>query len=65
MTMLECHETDARLIAAAPELLAAAKAALADLEGIMPDYEPSGDREHPAWVTINELRDAITKAKEG
>lgn len=53
---------NARLIAAAPDLLQAARCALADLEGIMPDFEPSGDREHPAWKTIEELKAAISKA---
>ena len=47
---------------AAPELLAALKCALADLEGIMPEFEPSGDREHPAWQTIEEVKAAIAKA---
>lgn len=40
----------------------AARCALADLEGIMPEYEPSGDREHPAWRTIKELKKAIRHA---
>lgn len=40
----------------------AARCALADLEGIMPEYEPSGDREHPAWLTIKELKKAIRQA---
>ena len=40
----------------------AATNALADLEGIMPEFEPSGDREHPAWITIKELRDALIEA---
>ena len=40
-------------------LLDAARCALADLEGIMPVYDPDGDRKHPAWKTINELRQAI------
>jgi len=35
---------------------------LADLEGIMPEFEPSGDREHPGWTTIEELKAAINKA---
>jgi len=52
-------EANARLIAKAPDLLFAAKCALADLEGIMPEFEPSGDREHPAWETINLLKKAI------
>lgn len=60
-----CDETgnataNARLIAAAPDLLAAAQCALADLEGILPEFDP--EREHPAWETLAELRAAITKA---
>jgi len=35
--------------------------ALADLEGIMPEFEPSGYREHPGWITINELKIGIAK----
>jgi hypothetical protein len=52
-------ESTARLLAKAPDLLFAAKCALADLEGIMPEFEPSGDREHPAWETIKLLKKAI------
>ena len=37
-------------------LLQLAQRALADLEGIMPEFEPSGDRQHPAWQTIRELQ---------
>ena len=48
---------------ATPELLAAAVCALADLEGIMPEFDPDGDRTHPGWQTIKELRAAIAKAK--
>ena len=40
-------------------LIEAARAALADLQGIMPEFEPSGDREHPAWQTIEELESAL------
>jgi hypothetical protein len=54
---------NARLIAAAPELLIAARCALADLEGVVPEFEPSGDRKHPAWTTIHELKQAIAKAE--
>lgn len=49
---------NARLIAAAPELLDACRCALADLEGIAGDLP--GD--HPAYLTIKELRAAIEKA---
>jgi hypothetical protein len=38
------------------ELVQAARCALADLEGIMPEHEPSGDRTHPGWQTVAELR---------
>jgi hypothetical protein len=40
-------------------LVAAARCALADLEGIMPEHEPGGERSHPAWRTIAELRAAL------
>ena len=30
--------------------------ALADLEGAMPELEPSGDRTHPGWTTISEIK---------
>ncbi len=40
-------------------LIEAAKCALADLEGIMPEFEPSGDRQHSGWKTINELKKAL------
>lgn len=43
------------------QLLQAAKNALADMEGIMPEFEPSGDRQHPAWKTIEELRKSIER----
>ena len=56
-------EADARLIAAAPDLLAAALCALADFEGILPEFDP--EREHPAWETLAELRAAIAKATGG
>ena len=58
------NEANAKLISAAPELLDAAKCALADLEGIMPEFEPSGDREHPGWTTIEELKAVIQKATQ-
>jgi hypothetical protein len=53
---------NAKLIAAAPELLFAARCALADLEGVMPEFEVSGDREHSGWRTIKELKAVIKKA---
>lgn len=56
----EANASNACLIAAAPDLLAAARCALADFEGILPEFDP--EREHPAWETLAELRAAITKA---
>ena len=46
------------------DLYWAARCALADLEGIMPEFEPSGDREHSGWKTIEELKNAIAKADQ-
>ena len=51
---------NACLIASAPELLDVCRCALADLEGVLPEYDP--EREHPAWETLQELRAAIVKA---
>lgn len=48
-----------------PPLLQAARCALADLEGIMPSFEPSGDRQHPGWQTIEDLRQAIASVEAG
>ena len=62
MATLEEPEGHNLTAEAAPELLAAAKCALADLEGIMPEFEPDGS-EHPGWKTIEELRAAINKAE--
>jgi hypothetical protein len=45
-------------------LLVAAKNALAELEGIMPEHDPTGDRWHPGWLTIKELKAAIAGARE-
>jgi|TARA_R110000824_G_C14869274_1_gene642115 hypothetical protein len=45
------------------ELLFVARCSLADLEGIMPEYEPNGDRSHSGWKTIEELKVAINLAE--
>jgi hypothetical protein len=45
-------------------LVEAVRYALADLEGIMPDFDMSGDRLHPAWATIDDLRTALKNAQE-
>ena len=44
-------------------LLQVARRALADLVGVMPEFEPSGDRRHPAWVTIAELATVISQVQ--
>ena len=46
------------------KLLLVAKCALADLEGIMPEFESSGDRKHPAWKTLKDLRTAIAAVEK-
>ena len=48
----------------ADEMLAALRCALADLSGIMPEIDPSGDREHSGWQTIKDIQTAIAKAEE-
>ena len=35
------------------------RCALADLEGIMPEHDPDGDRSHPAWKTIEEIKEVL------
>lgn len=60
-------ETDianARLIAAAPDLLAACRCALADMEGSY-SREDWDDDENPVALTIRELIAAIAKAGGG
>ena len=52
-------QANARLIAAAPDLLAAARCALADLQGLIGDL----DDDHPAHLTEAELRAAIARAE--
>ena len=51
-----------------PTVTECALCALADLEGIMPQIEPSGERKHPGWQTIEDLRQALgldkTKAQD-
>lgn len=49
------------LLSAAPAMLEALQCALADLEGILPEFDP--EQEHPAWETLAEIRAAIAKAE--
>ena len=46
-------------------LVFSCRCALADLEGIMPELEPSGDREHPGWQTVKELQDTLSPLASG
>jgi len=55
------HAANARLIAAAPDLLSACRCALADLEGMCGLVE----EDHPCFETIEELKAAIEKAEGG
>jgi len=52
-TVCECQTIDDERI------LSVCKCALADLEGIMPEFDPSGDRLHSGWKTIEELKELI------
>ena len=46
------------------KLLKCCRNALADLEGVMPEFEPEGDRTHSGWTTIEELKSALAKVSE-
>ena len=41
------------------KLISAARAALADLQSIMPEFDADGDRKHSGWKTILDLADAL------
>jgi len=43
------------------DLIHWAKCALLDLNAVMPEVEPSGDRTHPGWQTIRELDKIISE----
>lgn len=58
------NEANAALIAAAPDLLAACRCALADMEGSY-SREDWDDDENPVALTIRELIAAIAKAGGG
>ena len=45
------------------QIMLAMKCAQADLEGVMPEVDPSGDRTHSGWQTIKDLKKAINKMK--
>lgn len=41
------------------KIIGTMQCAIADLEGIMPEHDPSGDRKHPAWKTLDELKKLV------
>lgn len=45
-------------------LLQACKCALTGLQGVMPVYDPDGNRTNPAWETMKELKSIIYQAEE-
>ena len=36
---------------------------LADLEGIMPEFEPDGERSHPGWQSIDEAKVVLAETE--
>lgn len=42
-------------------LISVLRSALADLYGIMPEFDPGGERAHPGWQTIDDLRQIIAE----
>ena len=36
----------------------------ADLQGILPEFEPSGNRMHPAWATLKEIKEFLKEVGE-
>jgi hypothetical protein len=47
----------------ASELLLECKCALADLQGIMPEFDP--EKNHSAWETVGKLEDVIATTTKG
>jgi 2-iminoacetate synthase ThiH len=45
-----------------PRAINLIRCALADLEGIMPEIDSTGDREHPGWRTMKEMIDFLKDA---
>ncbi len=56
---------DRRIHKKAKELYAEAKNTLLVLEGIMPHYDPLGDRSHEGWHCINNLKRIIDDIENG
>ena len=43
------------------ELKTILRCALADLQGMVEEIDPSGDRVHPAWTTIREIEQLVNR----
>jgi hypothetical protein len=52
----ECPSEAKSIDRAWAKVTLALRCALADLEGVMPEFEPTGDRQHPGWKTIKDLK---------
>ncbi len=42
-------------------MIHALRCAQADLQGILPEFEPGGDREHSGWQTLEELNELLAR----
>lgn len=51
-------------ISTGPDLLAAARAVLANFEGAAPEMDPTGEKWGGAWQSLEELRTAVGEAAE-
>lgn len=38
------------------KVLKVVQCAIADLDGMLPEVDPDGERTHPGWETVEELR---------
>jgi len=41
------------------QIVSVMRCAIADLEGMLPEIDPSGDREHSGWKTLDELNEWV------
>ena len=58
--MSKCYDIQVR----DAKIIHVLRCALADLEGIMPEYDPDGERTHSGWKTIKEIRELINDLRE-
>lgn len=55
---------DKKQIKALQDMYWALRCCDADLEGVMPEYEPSGDRQHSGWQSMKDAKKAIRNAEK-